>query len=73
MVWTLSEALLWEFIQRAPNQGPGWVVFGEGRADPLSLQRGSEVRWKRWNEESCVEAQKCFLVEGIYETTCMCV
>lgn len=26
-----------------------------------------------WPEESCVEAQNCFVVEGIYETTCMCI
>lgn len=58
-------------------------VFGEGRADPFSLQRRSKVVRKRcqvlvsdmegWNEESSVEAQKCFVVEGSYETTCMCV
>lgn len=66
-----------EFIKTAPNQRPGWVVFGEGRAGPLSLERGSKVMSgpdvEGWNEDSYVEAKKCFLVEGIYETTCMCV
>lgn len=46
MVWTLSEASLWEFVQAAPNQrAGGW--FGEGGADPLSLQAGSKMGWKR--------------------------
>lgn len=65
-----------KFIQTVPNQRPGWVVFGEGRADPcyremLEEMSGPDV--EGWNEDSYVEVQKCFLVEGIYETTCMCV
>lgn len=52
------------------------MVFGEGRADPcyremLEEMSGPDV--EGWNEDSYVEAKKCFLVEGIYETTCMCV
>lgn len=70
----------WEFIQTAPNQRPAWVLFGEGRADALHRSKVGRKRCQAlvsdmegWNEESCLEAQKCFVVEGSYETTCMSV
>lgn len=74
MVWTLSEASLWEFVQAAPNQRAGWVGLEKGeqihlvyRQDLNGMEEMSELALDTagWNEESCMEAQKCFVVEGI--------